>query len=207
MTGLQIVLEPFKYQQFLTSDITRLLAVHCKLEMDKIRFKQENDSDVFSKDWDGNINGDMTTACFSKYGDTISEALLIRKTKMVSNIFNKQLTPTYSFWRIYEETSTLPRHKDRQSCQYSITICLDTNVSGWPLYVDHEDKVYQFDLSPGDAVLYDGVNDTHWRQGKCNGRQIQLMLHYVDVEYADKLKYDRRSLLGLPSKYKSLPRI
>ena len=95
-----------------------------------------------------------------------------------------KLKPIYTFNRIYYGGSFLSKHKDRASCEISLTITLNYNYSDknykWPFYVDKENFV----LDIGDAILYKGPNHEHWRNTldlpKTDWHH-QLFVHYVDL--------------------------
>ena len=54
-------------------------------------------------------------------------------------------------------------------------------------------------LSPGDALIYRGVECFHWRGAYAGNQLVQVFLHYVDRSgpYADK-KFDGRKTLMRP---------
>ena len=57
-------------------------------------------------------------------------------------------------------------------------------------------------LEPGDILIYDGVNQEHWRnkfEGELCG---QVFLHYNDLKDPKANAYDGREFLGLPGVYK-----
>jgi len=121
------------------------------------------------------------------YGDSLAEVLLFSMTSIMEEVVGKNLCPTYSFTRKYEEGHDLMKHKDRPSCEYSMTLPL--NYTGWPIIAEGK-EVY---LSPGDALVYKGQEVEHWRDALPKGYQLQHHLHYVDVDGPCKAwKYDKR---------------
>ena len=102
----------------------------------------------------------------------------------VENETKLKLKPIYTFNRIYYGGSSLVPHKDRSSCEISLTITLDYKYSDknyeWPFFVDQEEYV----LDIGDAVLYKGREYEHWRypldQPETDWHH-QLFIHYVDL--------------------------
>jgi len=139
---------------------------------------------------------DSQTICWDlRVNDSIGLALLYSVKKKMEAYANKKLFPTYCYYRIYKEGSTLSPHKDRESCEYSATICLGYNNSNmpdhynWPFVVDGN----LFLMEPGDAVLYKGCDAIHSRIGKYRGiAQTQIFLHYVDAEGPFKdFKHDK----------------
>lgn len=93
----------------------------------------------------------------------------------------------------------MPRHRDRPSCQYSVTICIQKDKTSWPIYIEnYQGKEHCIDLEPGDMLIYHGDQLTHWREEYKEQKHIQAFLHYVDAhgQYKDYL-YDKRPLLGV----------
>jgi hypothetical protein len=140
----------------------------------------------------------------TKYGDYLTESLLLHYLPIVSQLTKKELAPTYSYLRRYKEGDNLPKHQDRYSCEYSITACAgyeydlpDTAEPNWkwPIYMEGEAVVQE----PGDALLYKGVDYKHWRNQLPGGNHVQIHLHYIDKEspwYPD-LELDTRFRLGM----------
>lgn len=119
------------------------------------------------------------------------EVLLKTKKNKVENLTGLELYPTYSFARIYKTGNELQRHKDRPSCEISVTVKLgDTGNYNWPIFVNNS----KIELDVGDAVVYKGCDVEHWREKHeiPNYFLGQVFLHYVDKngKYSD-YKYDK----------------
>ena len=150
---------------------------------------------------------------FSMYGDFAMETLLNNSTKKMEEITNLTLCPTVSMQRIYTNGQELPRHKDRASCEISVTLCLGYDYSNapdgysWGMYVEKSGeeglKGKQVCLDQGDAIIYRGYDIEHWRDTFKGKIQSQVFLHYNDVNgvYSKNNKYDKRPLLGLPAQF------
>jgi len=143
-----------------------------------------------------------------KYADPLMESLLIKLQPIIEKNTGKKVYPTYSFYRIYRPGDSLAHHKDRPSCELSITISLGYDYKNskikWPIYVDGS----AFVLEPGDLVCYRGVDLEHWREvfeAPEGSWHSQAFLHYVDVDgpFSD-WKFDKRPELGLPVTTKKL---
>ena len=105
----------------------------------------------------------------------------------LSKITKKRLVPTYTYTRIYLNGAELTPHKDRPSCEYSVTINLYKSHP-WPIYMNKK----SVELEPGDGVVYKGCEIEHSRKKFEGDEYIQVFLHYVDADgpYKDHI-YDK----------------
>jgi hypothetical protein len=152
---------------------------------------------------------------YSHYADQVMETLLVKMLPVMAKETGLDLVPTYSYARIYKQGDILRRHKDRPSCEISTTL----NLGGdpWPIFIDGTgadsviDEYKQIHkpnapegtkvlLEPGDMLVYSGCELEHWREpfeGQVCG---QVFLHYNhrNGPFAEKNKFDKRPLLGIP---------
>ena len=131
----------------------------------------------------------------SAYGDPVAEALLFYCKPKIEEQIGKQLRPTYSFWRTYFEGQPLKKHKDRPSCEISVTLCIDMadDADPWDIFVDAK----PFKLQRGEGVVYRGCDQEHWREPLKYDWHRQIFLHYIDKngEFYPKYEFDRRATL------------
>jgi len=130
----------------------------------------------------------------AKYSDLTMESLLLSKTGRVEKESGLKLIPTYSYWRCYSNDSDLKKHKDRPSCEVSISCQIDSDGTDWPIKVDGTDV----HMENGDAILYLGIELEHSRDPFEGDYHTQTFLHYVDkdgphTEYA----IDKRPIYGV----------
>lgn len=88
-----------------------------------------------------------------------------------------ELVPTYVFSLVYLEAGQLFPHLDRPDNEVSLTVSLGSDPPGyiWPLTMRGE----QFDLQPGDAVLYRGAEVKHAREPLPVGhRSLQVIFGF-----------------------------
>jgi hypothetical protein len=111
--------------------------------------------------------------------DVMFETLQEYLWPTIEKIIGEELLPTYAYARLYHNEDELKPHKDRPSCEVSVTIQLArSNDYIWPIYM--EDKQYL--LNEGDAVIYLGTELEHWRNvcaGPDGYYSGQVFLHYV----------------------------
>jgi hypothetical protein len=162
---------------------------------------------------------------FSLYGDPAMEALLLKVQPIIEKCIQDKILPTYSYARVYKKGDILKRHKDRISCEVSVTMNLGGDL--WPIYLNPEPKeghVYgkkrgihsiqsyqpstnkqqiKVDLKPGDMLMYSGCDLEHWRE-KFQGKDcVQVFLHYNRLSNGTKNIFDNRKHLGLPVDFKN----
>jgi len=152
---------------------------------------------------------------YSHYADHVMETLLMKMLPVMKKETGLDLIPTYSYSRIYKNGDILRRHKDRPSCEISTTL----NLGGepWPIFIDgtgadsviDEDKnIHKPNAPPGtkvlldvgDMLVYSGCELEHWREPFEGNTCAQVFLHYnhVNGPFAEKNRFDKRPMLGIP---------
>ena len=175
-----IIGKDFKYKlisNFLSQDEIDILNIYADMKhitnLSAFDLKQNNNGDTFY------------------YGDAITDSLMLKKQKLMEQETGKKLLATYSFWRMYTKFAILEKHKDRPSCEISVTVNIGSDVD-WPIHVDGK----AISLKPGDAVIYLGQEVEHWREEFQGDWCAQVFLHYVDAngvnkEYWGTLNYNK----------------
>ena len=116
------------------------------------------------------------------YNDPLMNSLLNVKLPVVEKESNLKLFPTYAYWRYYIFGGILKKHLDRPACEISITACIK-KYDNWPMIVEGT----SFELDEGDAILYAGCDQKHWRLGIYKGEGMaQVFLHYVNQNGPNK---------------------
>lgn len=133
--------------------------------------------------WNGDEQVPTSKSCSNH---SICNILLGSLTKHISELTGKNLIPTYSYTRIYLRGAELTPHKDRPSCEYSVTLNL-AQTHPWPLFMGKS----EVNLTPGDGVIYKGCEIEHYRKKFEGDSYTQVFLHYVDADgpYRDHM-YD-----------------
>ena len=152
---------------------------------------------------------------FSCYADPVMETLLVKVLPTMQQETGLNLIPTYSYAWLYKNGDELRRHKDRPSCEISTTI----NLGGdpWPIFIDgtgadtvidEYKKIHKPNapegtkvlLEVGDMLVYSGCVLEHWREPFEGNTCGQVFLHYnhVNGPFAEKNRFDKRPMLGIP---------
>ena len=184
------------------------------LKRDAVKWMYENNI-TYDNGMFGTWTDQQVPNTYSHYADMVMETLLVKMLPVMASETGLDLVPTYSYARIYKHGDILKRHKDRPSCEISTTL----NLGGdpWPIYIDGTGADNVIDeqkniikpnapegtkvlLEVGDMLVYSGCELEHWREpfkGQVCG---QVFLHYNHRNglFADKNKFDKRPLLGVP---------
>jgi len=139
---------------------------------------------------------------YSHYSDIVMETLLLKCQREIEKKIKIKIQPSYSYARIYKKGDVLKRHKDRFSCELSVT--LNLGGSPWPIYLKDK-KTIKVDLKPGDMLFYHGCELEHWRNALKGNNCTQVFLHYNRLTKDNKNNiYDGRPMLGLPAEYRKI---
>lgn len=133
------------------------------------------------------------------YGDVVMEHMLERLMPAIEAATGLALFPTYSYLRLYKRGDALRPHRDRPACEISVSLNVGQEPAiEWPLWLRVEDGPRAVMLTPGDAVVYRGVDVEHWREPYDGVRAAQVFLHYVDRNGPHaEWRFDKRERLGL----------
>lgn len=146
-------------KNFFSKEEIELYSRYCFTKLDECKFKVDNQS--FSPAW---------------YNDCLMSSLLETKLSKVEAESKLKLFPTYAYWRYYIFGATLNKHIDRPACEISITACIK-KYDDWPIIVGET----SYELKEGDALLYPGHEQKHYRPGVYKGEGMaQVFLHYVN---------------------------
>lgn len=176
----------------ISEDVCKILSAQFKMFRDNFLHFDDN---KFSHA-DGQI-----PKSFSHYSFYAFEALLESSIKdLVEKETGISVYPAYSYARIYYNDADMPIHSDRPSCEYSVTCCIDTDGTSWPIgFINRKGEKVYIHQNPGDIIIYSGCELEHWRDKYEGEEQVQCFLHYVNANGPFKeFKYDKRAMLGLP---------
>ncbi len=132
-------------------------------------------------------------------------------TPVAAEIAGCELSPTYAYFRVYQQGDICVVHSDRPACEHSISLMAELGDEiPWALCIGHNhveeplaperdfgDEAYSaIAMSAGDAVMYRGVDHRHGRiEPNPNRWSAHLFLHWVDANgpHADDA-FDRVAL-------------
>ncbi len=111
--------------------------------------------------------------------------VLRRLTPRMEEITGVKLKEANPYCRIYNNESTLHNHVDREGLDWTISVCLFTNIKhDWPLYAIDGEEILSFPTKLNQACLMNGSKLEHWRAPlQCAPDEfvIQMFLHWTEI--------------------------
>lgn len=206
-----------KYQVIknaISYDLANFIFNYFLLKRDAVKYMYENNI-TYDNGMLGTWTDQQIPNTYSHYADHVMETLLMKTLPVMQKETGLELVPTYSYARAYKKGDILKRHKDRPSCEISTTIHLGGDQ--WSIFIDptgsnnvideykniHKPdapKGVKVDLDVGDMLVYSGCELEHWREEFQGNVCVQVFLHYnhVNGQFAEKNKFDKRPMLGIP---------
>ena len=125
------------------------------------------------------------------YGDACFDEVHKLLSEQLSQLLGIELKPSFNSVRLYSNGATLPKHIDRDACEFSLSIPIDyAGDEVWPIYLaqtEQDQRGQAIFLETGDALVLQGTKVYHWRKPLKNQWQIQAFFFFVDAvgEYRD----------------------
>ena len=206
--GYQVIKKAVSYE------LANFIFNYFFLKRDAVKFMYKNNI-VHDIGMLGTWSDKQIPNTYSCYADMVMETLMVKVMPIMKKETGLQLIPTYSYARLYKKGDILKRHKDRPSCEISTTLHLGGDP--WPIFIDgtgadtvideyknihkpNAPKGTKVLLEVGDMLVYSGCELEHWREPFEGDTCAQVFLHYnhVNGPFADKNRFDKRPMLGIP---------
>ena len=195
-------------------DLANFIFNYFLLKRDAVKYMYDNNI-TYDNGMLGTWTDQQIPNTYSHYADHVMETLLMKTLPVMQKETGLELVPTYSYVRAYKKGDILKRHKDRPSCEISTTIHLGGDQ--WSIFIDptgsnnvideyknimkpDAPQGVKVDLDVGDMLVYSGCELEHWREEFQGNVCVQVFLHYnhVNGQFAEKNKFDKRPMLGIP---------
>lgn len=127
------------------------------------------------------------------YNDPLMSFFHIQLTRYLNTFLPEQVQPSFTFLCYYNPGSILDRHTDREQCAWNVSLCVDMAPEYpldhvWPIYIEANNKDHKVMLELGDAVLYRGTENDHWRNALPESDQVSMALfHFVNFDFSGDL--------------------
>ncbi len=128
----------------------------------------------------------------------LDDSILLYCKYIVENIWGiEDMVPSYAYSREYYRGSELKVHRDREACQYSVTLTMCKRGVGntflWFSESKDKSNAIPVELEEGDAIIFNGGTEYggkwHWRDPLEIDSLVQLFLHYVHPDNAHSADY------------------
>ena len=164
------------------------------LEYLKIYYAVLLDNELFTRD-------SQCPTSLSLGGDPGLDSVLEWVRPEIGRLVGLELAPTYSYTRRYAKGELLKRHKDRESCEVSVTVSIKVPERAAPsvIYLRRSNgRATKVAMREGDGCIYAGAELEHWRDRFRVDGYIQLFLHFISKSGAHYPEYlfDGRQFLG-----------
>ena len=115
------------------------------------------------------------------------DELFEKFTPIIENLIGKKVKPNTIYTRMYMNGSVLNPHIDRDGLDWTISICVFSDVGfDWTLDVETFDgDIVNLPTIDGYASLINGRKLTHWREKlycKEFSKVIQTFLHFTEIQ-------------------------
>lgn len=114
-------------------------------------------------------------------------------TSTIRQIVGEAVKPSYCYVRCYRSGADLPRHTDREQCEFTVSLCVDYtpepgSITGWPIYVEAQNGTVTIEQAIGDALLFRGRELPHYRRPLPHGcTSTSVFFHFVARDFQGDL--------------------
>ncbi|MAV75352.1 MAG: hypothetical protein CL691_01850 [Cellvibrionales bacterium] len=151
---------------------------------------QRHMRELVSHHYFGPLNDGQVERRMGIHNESVTAALHLRLTKLVSLITGEDLKPSYAYLGCYLDGAELKPHTDRPQCQFNLSIVFDMSdeqgqiPQPWPIFLKKNNKTTAVNLAIGSGLLYQGTELEHWREPLPKGqRAIVCFYHFVEKTF------------------------
>lgn len=120
---------------------------------------------------------------YARYKYPLFKPLVSKIKFFLQDCLGEELIETYWFDRFYFPGSSMLPHTDRAACEISVSLHINnTTNSEYPLWIKLDDEAQEIITNPGDAVIYQGTKNKHWRDqlvGVGKTYYHQVFFHFI----------------------------
>lgn len=139
------------YSEVLSEDFKGKILQYCKKSGELISILDEPEPKI--------------TDSSSRYNFPLYRQINFRIKPIIEGFIGRKLYTTYCYERFYYANQELKIHKDKEQCEISCSLHISSNLKKyWDFKLINlcgEEKSVQ--LNPGDAIVYKGMQISHWR--------------------------------------------
>ncbi|HLG60898.1 MAG TPA: hypothetical protein VKY19_03130 [Ktedonosporobacter sp.] len=128
------------------------------------------------------------------YNEGVARFYHQQLTGIVSCVTETPVKPSYVYVAAYQSGADLPKHVDREQCEYTITFCVDYSSEAacepsWPIFLETEVGAVPVYQRIGDALIFKGRQLPHYRDALAAGlTYTSIFFHYVREDFTGPLQ-------------------
>jgi len=127
------------------------------------------------------------------YNEPVARFFHRQLTPIVCEVVGEPIKPSYVYLASYLGGAQLPKHTDREQCEFSVTFCLDFSpepraATPWPIQLETADGIVKVYQGLGDGLAYRGTRLPHFRQALGRAQtSTSIFFHYVAADFRGSL--------------------
>jgi alkylated DNA repair dioxygenase AlkB len=133
------------------------------------------------------LGDDQVAGRYGWQNEVVARFVHQQLTSVVTAVAAQPVRPSYCYVSAYRAGATLSRHRDREQCEFTVSLMLGEsgpNPDGWVLHLQARRNEIIMLSRAGEAVMFRGTTVEHWRPSLPNGnRHTALLLHYVPAAF------------------------
>jgi hypothetical protein len=133
---------------------------------------------------------------WQRHGDPVAGLFHQLLAPVVQAVVREPIKPSYPFFAAYPRGACLPRHTDREQCEYTVTMLVGHESAArgelaWPICLEpprRGRRSVRVRQRPGDMAIFKGREIPHWRPVlRTASRTLHLFLHFVREDFSGHL--------------------
>jgi hypothetical protein len=131
-----------------------------------------------------------------RHGDPVARLFHRLLAPVVQGVVREPIKPSYPYFAAYPRGACLPKHTDREQCEYTVTMLVGYEPAGrdelaWPICLEPPRRGHRsvrVRQRPGDMAIFKGREIPHWRPVlRAASRSMHLFFHFVRADFSGRL--------------------
>jgi hypothetical protein len=139
------------------------------------------------------LGDEQSSLRYVAHNECVARYFHHQMTRAVAAIVGQPIKPSYVYLASYLGGAELKKHRDREQCEFSVTLCLDYSpepklATPWPIRLDTSEGTVTAYQALGDGLVYRGTKVPHYRDALAEGHtSTSIFFHYVAEDFSGPL--------------------
>ena len=139
------------------------------------------------------LGDEQSSLRYVAHNECVARYFHHQMTRAVAAIVGQPIKPSYVYLASYLGGAELKKHRDREQCEFSVTLCLDYSpepklATPWPIRLDTSEGTVTAYQALGDGLVYRGTQVPHYRDALAEGHtSTSIFFHYVAEDFSGPL--------------------